>query len=1008
MNKQSSVFWAIAMMACSFAGCSDDASRDAGVPVEPVTSCEETGSCETPEDCTRVCPDPVENQCDETGMIQCQINSDGCAVWKTVGECPSGTHCDSQSSQCVAGCTETCNPDALVQCTPDGIDYCETDSDGCAVHHVEPCDEQTVCDETLLTCVSCIPCEDNNLKRCTAEGVETCSNDDRGCGVWSLTDACKENQSCDANTWTCVDGCTNACTEGEKKCENNSVYTCSYNQSGCLAWSAPEACGTGQICNNDKKVCEYFCGNDCDPFSIILLPDTQYYSVNQDNEPGEKNIYTRQMKWIKENEKKENIRAMIHLGDVTETNCVSNWELADYAHKNYIDNTSIPYAISTGNHDYNWGHCGESAREYDRDITRFGKYFGPDRFKGKSWYHASPYDANSYITFSVGNIKFLVIALEYIVRQDVLCWANELIQKYPDHHVIIETHGYLGEDPGKYTSASAFGQNGYVADWSKEQADHGAGGFDIYHGLVARHNNIFMAVCGHVGEDEWRQKKAYNGNTVTEMIVDYQYEHPCKESTPSQCKDSSCKEGRNAGNGWMRQLIFDPKTNKIKAKTFTVLNNSEFAGGTPAFYCEEYNSDVSHSDHQFSFSADFTTPVNYKFSDNNYIGFATRNINGEGFGEQLNPAVAVHRTTGTMVAVWEDDSSDKDGTATAGAKKDKPNHDIAARIFYRGGCQKVAQFTVHTDTAGDQMTPAVAMDKNGNFVVVWADDSDGNGYYDVMMRGFDENGKERIKTTVVHSNDDKQQLNPSIAMAPDGRFVIAWEDNSVNADNTQIYVRGFDANGKPTFADRNVDTQAGTRQKPSVGIADNGSFVVTWQDDTDMNGYFDVCAKGFNADGSDRIKLFTVNTLDNGQQLNPAIAMNGSGVFYIAYEDDEDKNGLYRVKSRGFKADGSVLSEDGWVSDAGEDGVEPALCVNDKNEVVYVWTARALNSGDIRRRAYRNGKLEANHNVNVIKDGVQNQPAIACTNDGRSAVLWHEDMDGNGYYEIFGRGFNEM
>ena len=205
--------------------------------------------------------------------------------------------------------------------------------------------------------------------------------------------------------------------------------------------------------------------------------------------------------------------------------------------------------------------------------------------------------------------------------------------------------------------------------------------------------------------------------------------------------------------------------------------------------------------------------MNYKYSTGSYLGFGFRDINpqietcetgrgdfnsvndtcqsndpkncstqqqyckrGTEYCGQLNPAVAVHRTSGMTAAVWEDDTSCGDGKNSS-----KTNHDIAGRIFYAGGCQKIARFTVNAEVKGDQKTPAVAMDSKGNFVVVWASDIDGDGNYDILMRGFDENGKERIKETHVNTTTAGQQSNPTIAMAANGRFVVAWEDESGGA-----------------------------------------------------------------------------------------------------------------------------------------------------------------------------------------------------------------------------------
>lgn len=985
-----------------------------------------THKCE--KGCTETCDSATEEKCNEDGRLQCVSDDDGCAVWKPVGQCPSGTVCDTKLSKCVAGCSETCTKEYV--CTPDGLDHCTSDENGCAVHSVDPCLPGTRCDEEQHACVQCeAPCNPDALTRCSANGVETCENDASRCAVWTLTEPCGEGRSCDDESLTCIDGCKSECSAGDKKCDGNGIAECKdIDGKGCFKWDAPVACETGKSCNKDKVACEYTCGDDCDPFSIILIPDTQNYT-RKEAPTGEDNIYTREMKWIKNNEKKENIRAAIHLGDITEGNKDSEWEVADYAHKTYLDKSTVPYAISTGNHDYGWSYSNVT-----RERSQINKYFGKktERFIDKDWFHASPYEGNSYITFAVGNIKFLVLALEFGTRKDVVCWADELIKKYPDHYVIVETHNYLTHEPAEKLSTSVHGTNGYSGNAYMPNATHGCGGYDLYHELVARHNNVILAVSGHEGESAWRQKTAFNGNTVTEMVVDYQDELPCTEKSVNLCT-ASCKHALNGGNGWLRQLIFDPKTNTVQGKSITVLENKEFAASTPAFYCSELNptnnwyaQDVNHSDHQFTFSCDFTSTIDYKYSTNDYLGFTMRDINHELKGEQLNPAIAMHKQTGSLVAVWEDDSSDKDGKGTKGAKEDLENHDIAGRIFYGGGCEKVAQFTVNSTTKGDQMSPDVAMDKNGNFVVVWSDDSDGNGYYEIHMRGFDETGKERFKQTRVNSKSDGQQRNPSIAMAPDGHFVIAWEDESDSSATPQIFIRGFDADGNQAFADRNVDKLAGVNHHPDIAMADDGSFVVTWDTaaSADKDADIQVVAKGFKADGTDRYDKFTVNTTTAGVQRNPSIGMNAAGVFFIAYEDNYEKVDDFRTKAAGYNPDGKALVADRNISNANENAVEPVVCVDKSNHAVFAWSASARNKGDIRFRVLKDYNLDGSTRTahravatdNNHTAGVQDQPTIGCTEDGKFAILWHDNEDHGAEgknddanaFDIYGRGYNEL
>ena len=1043
-------------------GCTDAADKNTPAPDQPN------------ENCVEICDQQTEYKCIQDTIAQCETDSEGCAVWKTIKKCDTGDICDPKSYQCVKDCEERCDHNAMIKCTPEGIDQCEPDADGCALHHTEACPSGEHCDETLLQCVPTTECSEicdtSSIKRCSENGVETCTSNAQGCAEWHLTETCGNDQYCDETSFSCIDGCKSICsageikctdegiaectdtnnagcfkwiitipcsdgqacdletktckcgdncTESQQRCENNIIQTCSKNSQGCMTWTDTAPCGSGQTCNSAQTACEYTCSNDCEPFSIILIPDPQNYAKSP---KGENNTYTKETKWIHDNISKENIRAAIHLGDITDNNTINHWEVAKYAHQ-YLDQANIPYTISTGNHDYK----PDAGQGSDRANTHFEEYFGASHFKDKSWYHASPYSGNSYITFDVGNIKFLVLALEFAARKDVICWADELIKKYPDHHVIIETHNYLRDGSGQPGREDEYSLGAYLPD-----ASFGASGWDLFHELVARHNNVFLAVGGHEFDTEFRQKKGFNANTVSEMLVNYQLEYPCHLSSPSQCTDH-CKHATDAGNGWLRQLIFDPKTNKIKAKTFTVLNASDFAGNQPEFYCSEhfqgseqlktYEADINSKDHQFEFDADFTTPIQYQYNDNHFIGFGTRDINSVSTGNQLNPDIAMHRTTGSIVTVWEDDSSQEDGkkpSHTTGGQIYNENHDIMGRVFYPGGCQKAAQFTINTDTEGDQITPKVAMDNKGNFVVVWADDTDNNGYYEIYMRGFDENGNERIKTTTVNSRSDGQQINPAIAMAEDGRFVVAWEDYAEGSNYSQIYVRGFNANGEQTFADRNLEAAEGDRKKPDIGIANDGSFVVTWEDDTDMNGVFQVHAKGFKADGTDRTETFVVNSIDDGQQQTPAIAMNSDGTFFITYIDNSDLGTVYRIKAHGYHSDCTEMTKDMVISD-NDDAIEPDVSIDKQGNAIFTWTVQNVQNAmgewgwicataecfnDIRYRTYKNNALGNIETVNPIQDGHQDQPAIACTDDGKFTVLYHDDNDNNNYYEILGHGYN--
>ena len=61
---------------------------------------------------------------------------------------------------------------------------------------------------------------------------------------------------------------------------------------------------------------------------------------------------------------------------------------------------------------------------------------------------------------------------------------------------------------------------------------------------------------------------------------------------------------------------------------------------------------------------------------------------------------------------------------------------------------------------GQQLKPAVAMAPNGGFVVVWQDDKDRDGNYEIMARGFNADG-----TAIVEQNFDFDLLSPQALLS---------------------------------------------------------------------------------------------------------------------------------------------------------------------------------------------------------------------------------------------------
>lgn len=131
-------------------------------------------------------------------------------------------------------------------------------------------------------------------------------------------------------------------------------------------------------------------------------------------------------------------------------------------------------------------------------------------------------------------------------------------------------------------------------------------------------------------------------------------------------------------------------------------------------------------------------------------------------GDQDVPSIATNRN-GYVAVVWEDD---RDTTAAT----DNVHSDIFLRLFRNGTAvyeKKLSAGGSSGVTNWRHLHPDVGLDDKGNAVVVWADDPDGNGFYNVPYRVVNTAGTVTASGNANNSSTG-QQINPRVAVDPDG------------------------------------------------------------------------------------------------------------------------------------------------------------------------------------------------------------------------------------------------
>ena len=107
------------------------------------------------------------------------------------------------------------------------------------------------------------------------------------------------------------------------------------------------------------------------------------------------------------------------------------------------------------------------------------------------------------------------------------------------------------------------------------------------------------------------------------------------------------------------------------------------------------------------------------------------------------------------------------------AGQDGSGDGVFARRFFADGSPRGAEFRVNTFTTGHQRIPSVAVGADGAFEVVWAS-THGGTYHDVFGQRYDAAGGRVGGEFQVNTYTTLDQSWPQIARAADGRFVVVW------------------------------------------------------------------------------------------------------------------------------------------------------------------------------------------------------------------------------------------
>lgn len=237
---------------------------------------------------------------------------------------------------------------------------------------------------------------------------------------------------------------------------------------------------------------------------------------------------------------------------------------------------------------------------------------------------------------------------------------------------------------------------------------------------------------------------------------------------------------------------------------------------------------------------------------------------------------------------------------------------------------------------GEVVPVAIAPSRRGGLLAVAGGrDSDGSGLF---VHRFDRDGAPigspiRVSGPVL---DNPPQAD--IASDGAGNFVVVWAVPHSGGAPAGIFARRFNASGAPRGAAFQVGPGgSGHDTAPAVDMDSSGRFAVAWQREDDGSGP-GIVARAFDAAGAPRSGEILVNSRTAGDQLYPDVAVQGGGRFLVVWQDGSwDEDEMIVPRAQYFDPSGARLGGDFEISPY---GTAPTVSTDDAGRFVAVWEDR--------------------------------------------------------------------
>jgi hypothetical protein len=231
---------------------------------------------------------------------------------------------------------------------------------------------------------------------------------------------------------------------------------------------------------------------------------------------------------------------------------------------------------------------------------------------------------------------------------------------------------------------------------------------------------------------------------------------------------------------------------------------------------------------------------------------------------------------------------------------------IFGQRFASSGDRIGTEFQVHTFRTQEQRNPSVSADDDGDFVVAWHSYLQDGSFRGVFAQRFSSDGARVAAEFRANTVTSSAQEYPSVALDPDGDFLVVWQSFQ-DGSSTGVFGQRFASSGDRIGGEFQINTHTFQDQARAVAAAGpDGEFVVVWQSRfaQDGSGGGSFARRVSLASGLVGAE-FQINTYTPDYQIRPFVGMRPGGDFVVVWHSkNQDGANNYSIFGQRFSETG--------------------------------------------------------------------------------------------------------